>query len=103
VKPAPHLRGADQRVSLWEVPVNAVTQRAKRGQRPKLGKPYYTRKEVREILEQEYGVPVSRSALEKLRIEPDCYYGQAGSVRPADHRQARQATDQRRPGQPAAQ
>jgi hypothetical protein len=58
---------------------NAVIDRAaKRGLRGKLGKPYYTRKEVREILEQEFGVPVSRSALEKLRIAPDRYYGKQG-------------------------
>jgi hypothetical protein len=62
--------------------MNAVTQRAKRGQRPKLGKPFYTRKELPRILEQEFGVPASKSALEKLRIEPDCYYGRQGLYGP---------------------
>jgi hypothetical protein len=61
---------------------DAVIQRAKRGQRPKLGKPFYTRKELPQILEQEFGVPVPRSALEKLRIKPDCYYGRQGLYGP---------------------
>jgi hypothetical protein len=42
------------------------------------GKPFLTRKELPKYIEENFGVPVSRSALEKLRIEPDQYYGRQG-------------------------
>ena len=45
-------------------------------------KPFLTRKELPKHIEQEHGVPVSRSALEKLRVRPDCYYGRAGLYSP---------------------
>ena len=33
-------------------------------------------------LKEKHGVPVSQSALEKLRIQPDKYYGRAGLYTP---------------------
>ena len=46
-------------------------------------KPFLTRKELPEYIEEEFGVPVSKSALEKLRIKPDRYYGRQGLYKPA--------------------
>jgi len=46
-------------------------------------KPFLTRKELPQYIEQEFGVPVSKSALEKLRIKPDRYYGRQGLYKPA--------------------
>jgi hypothetical protein len=45
-------------------------------------KPYLTRKELPKYIEEEFGVPVSPSALEKLRIKPDRYYGRRGLYTP---------------------
>jgi hypothetical protein len=44
----------------------------------KLAKPYLTRAELPKYIEWVWGVPVSRSALEKLRVKPDKYYGRQG-------------------------
>jgi len=48
----------------------------------KLSKPYLTRKELPKYIEEEFGVPVSPSALEKLRVKPDRYYGRQGLYKP---------------------
>jgi hypothetical protein len=45
-------------------------------------KQYLTRKELVAHIKQQHGVPVSRSALEKLRVRPDRYYGRAGLYSP---------------------
>ena len=45
-------------------------------------KQYLTRKELVAHIKEEHGVPVSRSALEKLRVKPDAYYGRAGLYTP---------------------
>ena len=45
-------------------------------------KPFLTRRQLKIYIEQEFGVPVSKSALEKLRVKPDAYYGRAGLYTP---------------------